>query len=111
MLDAMAPNRSGILMSASLMPTRIVTLLLLICPLLPAQTRQLFNGKDLSDWKRIPRHEDAPADQPPGFVVKDGLLVSTPQSAEDDIWYTREKIGNAVLHIVYKVTAANANSG
>jgi len=26
-----------------------------------------FNGKDLSGWPGIPRHDDAPADQEPGF--------------------------------------------
>ena len=73
--------------------------------------QQLFNGKDLSGWARIPRHEGAPADQKPGFVVQDGMLVSIPSAPEDDIWYTRGKIGNATLRVVYKVSARNANSG
>lgn len=72
---------------------------------------QLFNGKDLTGWARIPRHEGAPADQRPGFVVKDGLLVSLPDAPEDDLWYTREKIGNATLRVIYKVSAPDANSG
>jgi len=65
----------------------------------PAWTaeKQLFNGKDLSGWQRIPRHEDAPSGQQPGFIVKDGLLVSVPDAPEDDIWYTAGKIGNAKL--------------
>jgi hypothetical protein len=73
--------------------------------------QQLFNGKDLSGWARIPRHEGAPANEQPGIEVRDGLLVSRPDAPEDDLWYTREKIGNATLRIVYKVSAANANSG
>lgn len=76
-----------------------------------AAEHQLFNGKDLSGWKRIPRHEDAPANQKPGFEIHDGLLVSIPAAPEDDLWYTREKIGNATLRIVYKVGAPEANSG
>src|SRR5512142_1132156 len=73
--------------------------------------QQLFNGKDLKGWARIPRHEGAPADQKPGLVVQDGLLVSIPDAPEDDLWYTREKIGNATLRVVYKASAKNANSG
>ena len=76
-----------------------------------AERTQLFNGKDLSGWARIPRHEDAPAGQEPGLRVENGLLVSLPDAPEDDLWYTRQKIGNAVLRIVYKVSDKTANSG
>jgi hypothetical protein len=79
----------------------------------PAWTaeKKLFNGKDTTGWARIPRHEGAPADQKPGFVVEDGLLVSIPDAPEDDLWYTGEKIGNATLRVVYKYSAKEANSG
>jgi acetylornithine deacetylase/succinyl-diaminopimelate desuccinylase-like protein len=73
--------------------------------------RQLFNGKDLDGWARIPRHENPSPGEKPGFIVRDGMLISVPDAPEDDIWYTRGKIGNAVLRVVYKVTAENANSG
>ena len=76
-----------------------------------AVEKQLFNHKDLTGWARIPRHEDAPAGQKPGFLVQDGLLVSVPDAPEDDLWYTPEKIGNATLRVVYKVSAPEANSG
>jgi hypothetical protein len=76
-----------------------------------ADTKQLFNGKDLEGWARIPRHEGAPANEKPGVVVQGGLLVSIPDAPEDDLWYTRQKIGNATLRVVYKVSAKNANSG
>lgn len=72
---------------------------------------QLFNGKDLTGWARIARHEGAPSDEKPGFVVRDGLLVSVPDAPEDDLWYTPRKIGNAMLLVVYKVSAPDANSG
>lgn len=79
---------------------------------LPAAEREaLFNGKDLSGWDRIPRHEGAPADEKPGFVVDKGLLVSLPDAPEDDLWYTRRKIGNATLRVVYKSSDRTANSG
>ena len=77
----------------------------------PVSAAQLFNCKNLSGWARIPRHEGAPADQKPGLVVQDGLLVSIPDAPEDDIWYTREKIGNATLRVVFKVSDKTANSG
>ncbi len=86
-------------------------ILLIASAALSAQTKQLFNGKDLSGWARIPRHEGAPAGQEPGFKIENGLLVSKPDAPEDDLWYTRQKIGNATLRVVYKVSAPNANSG
>ncbi len=51
----------------------------------PAWTAEkpLFNGKDLTGWARIPRHEDSPSGQKPGFIVKDALLVSVPDAPED----------------------------
>ena len=92
------------------MPRWITLLLLLGSPVWAAE-KKLFNAKDLTGWARIPRHEGAPRDQKPGFVVRDGLLVSIPDAPEDDLWYTREKIGNATLRVVYKVSAPSANSG
>jgi len=76
-----------------------------------ADVKPLFNGKDLSGWARIPRHAGAPSGQQPGFVVEEGMLVAVPDAPEDDLWYTREKIGNSTLRIVYKVSAPQANSG
>jgi hypothetical protein len=76
-----------------------------------ADGKQLFNGKDLQGWQRIPRHEDAPANQQPGFRIENGLLVSLPDAPEDDLWYTPETIGNATLRVVYKVSTPSANSG
>ncbi|HXR77302.1 MAG TPA: DUF1080 domain-containing protein [Bryobacteraceae bacterium] len=95
------------------MKTFVGALLVVACAVaLPGvEPQQLFNGKDLSGWARIPRHEGAPANQEPGFRVEDGLLISRPDAPEDDIWYTRKKIGNATLRIVYKVSDRTANSG
>jgi hypothetical protein len=89
----------------------LVILLLLGSPVLAQEARPLFNGKDLGGWARMPRHEGAPPDQKPGFVVQDGMLVSVPDAPEEDLWYTREKIGNATLRLVYKVSNRTANSG
>ena len=86
------------------------SLLLLAAPAWAAEQR-LFNGKDLAGWARMTRHEGAPPDEKPGFTVQDGILVTVPGAPEDDLWYTREKIGNATLRLVYKVSAKDANSG
>jgi hypothetical protein len=95
------------------MRTRAIATLLLACgsTLFSAGRQQLFNGKDLTGWARIPRHEGAPADEKPGFKVEKGLLVSLPDTPEDDLWYTREKIGNATLRVIYKSSNKTANSG
>jgi hypothetical protein len=98
-------------MYRDLMNSRVAVLLLAAAAVLSAQTKQLFNGKDLTGWARIPRHVDASAGQKPGIVVENGLLVSIPAAPEDDFWYTPEKIGNATLRVVFKVSAKNANSG
>ncbi len=90
---------------------KLVALLLAAFALQGAETKQLFNGRDLTGWARIPRHEDAPADQKPGFKIEDSLLISLPDSPEDDLWYTGEKFGNVTLRIVYKVSDKTANSG
>ncbi|GAA4415058.1 hypothetical protein GCM10023187_45220 [Nibrella viscosa] len=55
-------------------------LLLLIIPLLPlsslAQSKSLFNGKDLSGWHAdVPAMDNNPSVKNP-FLVRDGLLVS-----------------------------------
>jgi hypothetical protein len=76
-----------------------------------AEAKQLFNGKDLDGWVRIPRHENSPAGQKPGFTVENGMLVTVPDTPGDDLWYTREKVGNATLRVVYRVSEPAANSG
>lgn len=62
--------------------------------------RQLFNGRDLSDWEHV---------GPGGFVVENGLLKT--QGGMGLLWYTSEKIGDAVLRVVYRVTREEDNSG
>ena len=66
----------------------------------PQAARQLFNGKDLSGWEQV---------GPGSFTVEEGLLKS--HGGMGLLWYTREKIGNAVLRVVYKVSKPDTNSG
>lgn len=65
-----------------------------------AETRQLFNGKDLAHW----RHVGAGT-----FVIEDGLLH--PKGGVGLLWFDGGKVGNAVLHVVYKVKKRTDNSG
>jgi len=74
--------------------------LLLLASLLPAQPRQLFNGRDLEGWQWVDNE---------GFRVEDGAIRT--QSRKGMLWYTREKIGNATLRVVYKMSNAKGNSG
>ena len=76
-----------------------------------AAEKKLFDGTGIAGWVRMPRHEGVPAGQKPGFVLRGGLLETVPDAPEDDLWYTRGKIGDATLRVVYKFSAPDANSG
>jgi len=68
-----------------------------------AEARQLFNGKNLDGWAFLANHEG------PGFVVEDGELRT--QGGSGLLWYTREKIGNSIIRVVYKMSNEKGNSG
>jgi hypothetical protein len=87
----------------------IILLAVLAAPVFAAEIK-LFNGKNLDGWTRLTRHE-GDASHAPGFKVENGMLVSDPDAPEDDLLYTREKIGNATIRVVYKVDSERANSG
>ncbi len=89
----------------------LLCVLLAEAAMLAAGPKRLFNGKDLKGWARIPRFESTPLGDKPGFVVQDGLLVSLAGIPSEDIWYTRTRIGNATLRVVYKVSGSKDNSG
>lgn len=65
-----------------------------------AGRKQLFNGRDLTGWKMV---------GPGGFSVEDGMLKSS--GGMGLLYYTAEKIGNAVLRAVYRVGRVEDNSG
>jgi len=65
-----------------------------------ADTRQLFDGKDLTGWKHVGSGR---------FVVQDGLLH--PEGGVGLLWYDRGKVDNAILRVVYKVNSQTDNSG
>jgi hypothetical protein len=66
--------------------------------------RQLFDGKDAAGWEFLGRQ---PGQQ--GFVVENGLLQTS--QGKGILWYTREKIGNATIHVVYNMSNDKGNSG
>ena len=66
--------------------------------------QQLFDGKDTAGWEFLGRQ---PEQQ--GFVVENGVLHTS--EGKGILWYTREKIGNATIHVVYKMSNDKGNSG
>ena len=80
-------------------------LVMLAASALHAQTKQLFNGKDLDGWAFAPA---TPGQE--GFAVNNGLLETTPPG-KAMLWYTRQKIGNATIKVVYKMSNERGNSG
>jgi hypothetical protein len=77
---------------------------LLVLPACAADAwRPLFNGKNLDGWAV------ADAGGKPAFTVEDGAIRTQPGNGI--LWYTREKIGNATVRVVYKMSRPEANSG
>ncbi|QQL50762.1 3-keto-disaccharide hydrolase [Mucilaginibacter ginkgonis] len=62
--------------------------------------RQLFNGKDLNGWKHV---------GPGARYVKGGVTGSTGGMGLE--YYTKEKFGNCVIRIVYRMQKFNSNAG
>lgn len=69
-----------------------------------AAPKELFDGKDLNSWEFVGQRPGAQ-----GFTVKNGLLVTTGEKGM--LWYTREKIGNAKLRVVWMMSNEKGNSG
>jgi hypothetical protein len=86
---------------------RYFALILIILGLyaLPGQAqsgdwKELFNGKDLSGWEHV---------GPGGFTVENGLLK--PHGGMGLLWWTRDKVGNSVIRVVFKTEKKHSNSG
>lgn len=74
----------------------------LLCSVgLIAAPKQLFNGKDMTGWTF--------AGGGKGFAVKNGLLETGGDKGL--LWYSGEKIGNARLRVVFKMSNEKGNSG
>jgi hypothetical protein len=62
--------------------------------------RPLFNGQDLGGWEHV---------GPGKMVVEDGVIRT--EGGMGLLWYTREKLGNCTIRVVYKTTNRRSNSG
>lgn len=63
----------------------------------------LFDGRDLDGW------QVADAGGRPAFTVQDGAIRTQP--GRGMLWYTREKIGNATIRVIYRMSSSTGNSG
>jgi hypothetical protein len=66
----------------------------------PQQSKQLFNGKDLTGWKHV---------GPGNMVVEGGLLHGA--GGMGLLYWAGEKFGDCTFHIVYRMRDENDNSG
>lgn len=62
--------------------------------------RRLFDGKSLDGWKHVGHGR---------MVLEDGLMRT--EKGMGLLWYTREKLGDCTIRVVYKTTARSSNSG
>jgi hypothetical protein len=62
--------------------------------------RQLFNGKDLSGWKHA-----GPGDQ----YVENGVIKS--HGGMGILYWQKEKFGNCIIKVVWRMRDENSNSG
>jgi len=62
--------------------------------------QQLFNGKDLTGWKHV---------GPGSMSVEDGMIRG--HGGMGLLYWTKEKFGNCIIHIEYKMELENSNSG
>ena len=68
--------------------------------LFAAEPRQLFNGKDLTDWKMV---------GPGRIYVTDGMLKT--EGGMGLLYYTGQKFGNTTVRVVFKTSEDRGNSG
>ena len=80
--------------------TLFIAAMLVISTALSADTRQIFNGKDLTGWKHVGSGR---------FVVEDGLLRT--EGGVGLLWFDGGKVSNSVVRVVYKVNSHTDNSG
>lgn len=64
------------------------------------EAKPLFDGKSLDGWEHV---------GPGKFVVEDGQLRT--EGGMGLLWYSREKLGDCVIRVVYKTGTPRSNSG
>ena len=66
----------------------------------PDHWKQIFDGKDLNGWKHV---------GPGGMTVEDGLIHT--HGGMGLLYWTAGKVGNCMIHVVYRMRDENDNSG
>ncbi len=66
----------------------------------PADGKPLFDGKSLDGWEHV---------GPGRFVVEDGQLRT--EGGMGLLYYSREKLGDCTIKVVYKLGTPRSNSG
>jgi hypothetical protein len=96
-------NFSGINPSSRRFPlVEVLLTVITLVNVLHAQQSQhvLFNGQNLDGWEHV---------GPGRMVVKDGMMKT--DGGMGLLWYSREKIGDATLRVVFKLTGKESDSG
>jgi hypothetical protein len=65
-----------------------------------AEWKQLFNGKNLDDWKHV---------GPGGMTVENGIIRT--HGGMGLLYWTGGKVGDCVIRVVYRMRDENDNSG
>lgn len=89
--------------------TLLIGLLCLSTTASIAQTKQLFNGKDLTGWHSDVPEKDKYPNIRPSFIVRDGLLVSMGTPGGHLI--TNETYQNYSVEVQYRFSAKPGNCG
>lgn len=66
----------------------------------PKDWRTIFDGKSLDGWEHV---------GPGKMVLEDGLIRT--EGGMGLLWYTKEKLGDCVIRVVYRTGGREANSG
>ena len=97
---AAAGGQETAVIRLSLIALATMFMLGLSAGLADGQTRQLFNGKDLTGWAHVGKGR---------VYVEDSLLKT--EGGMGLLWYTREKFGDVMLRVTYRTTTVDDNSG
>lgn len=65
-----------------------------------AAAKPLFDGRSLDGWEHV---------GPGRFVIEDGMLRT--EGGMGLLWYSRERLGDCTLRVVYRTVGPRSNSG
>ena len=85
----------------------LVLLFVFIASSCKQQSTEIFNGKDLSNWKFVIENNSVPADEV--YSVSDGII--TIKGEPLGYMYSKEKFRNYTLELEYRWAESASNSG